>query len=170
MLDNDGKNIVGTADYLSPEQARNPNAADIRSDIYSLGCSLYYLLTGQPPFPEGTLMQKILRHQTAEPKPIESFRDDVPAGVTAIIKRMMAKQPEDRFQTPASVALSLAPFARRTSPDAGSGCTLPTLRSTAPAPQRDDTPMPGEERGASTQREVRGERREVRSEKRGARE
>jgi len=177
MLDNGGKNIVGTADYLSPEQARNANAVDVRSDIYSLGCSLYYLLTGQPPFPDGTLMQKILQHQTAEPKPIESFRDDVPAGVTAIIKRMMAKQPEDRFQTPASVALSLAPFARRTRADAGSGCALPTLRGTAPPPQSDDTPMPGEERGAKNQgRKVRGEEQEVsgegrvvRSEKRGVR-
>jgi serine/threonine protein kinase len=142
MLDNGGKNIIGTADYLSPEQARNANAVDIRSDIYSLGCSFYYLLTGQPPFPDGTLMQKILQHQTAEPKPIESFRDDVPAGVTAIIKRMLAKEPEGRFQTPASVALSLAPFARHVMADAGSGCTLPTLRGALPAPNRDDTPLP----------------------------
>jgi serine/threonine protein kinase len=142
MLENGGKSIIGTADYLSPEQARNANAVDIRSDIYSLGCSFYYLLTGQPPFPDGTLMQKILQHQAAEPKPIDSFRDDVPAGVTAIINRMMAKQPEDRFQTPASVALSLAPFARRATADAGSGRTLPTLRGARPAPNRDDTPLP----------------------------
>jgi serine/threonine-protein kinase len=140
--EDDGKSIIGTADYLAPEQARNAGAADIRCDIYSLGCSFYYLLTGQAPFPDGSLMQKILQHQTAEPKPIDRFRADVPADVTAILQRMMAKRPEDRFQTPASIALSLAPFARRAKAGAGSGCTLPTLRSTAPPAHRDYTPMP----------------------------
>jgi serine/threonine-protein kinase len=105
--------IIGTADYLAPEQARNANAVDIRGDIYSLGCSLYYMLTGQAPFPEGSLAQKIMQHQTAEPRPIDSFRKDVPAGVVTAVKRMMAKQPEKRFQTPASVALALQEYSRR---------------------------------------------------------
>ena len=132
--------IVGTADYLAPEQARNANSADIRSDIYSLGCTLYFLLAGQPPFPDGTLMQKILHHQQTEPRPLSDFRDDVPAGVTALLKRMLAKKPEDRFKTPVSVAMSLASFTRR--PQAGSSATLPTLRNAPMPPGRDDTPTP----------------------------
>jgi len=136
--ENVAKSIVGTADYLAPEQARNANLADIRSDIYSLGCTFYYLLTGQAPFPDGTLMQKILNHQQGEPKPIDTFRTDVPASVTALIQRMMAKKPEERFQTPASLALALASLTRRTS--ASSPALAPIGRPTQP--QRDDTPLP----------------------------
>ena len=132
------RSIVGTADYLAPEQARNANAADIRSDIYSLGCTFYFLLTGLPPFPEGTLMQKILQHQQALPKSIAQFRDDVPADVLALVERMLAKKPEDRFQTPASVALALAAFAQQKPVPRGSG-RLPVLRL---PPGRDDTPIP----------------------------
>lgn len=109
------KALIGTADYLSPEQARNAQAVDIRSDIYSLGCTFYYLLTGQAPFPDGSLMQKLMKHQNAEPEAVETFRDDMPPEVTLILKRMMAKQPERRFQTPAGVALALLPFSREQS-------------------------------------------------------
>ena len=136
---NTARSIVGTADYLAPEQARNANLADIRSDIYSLGCTFYYLLTGQPPFPEGTLMQKILHHQQSEPRPIGEFRTDVPLAVTMLVQRMLAKVPESRFQTPASVALALLSFARP-----GPAPSGPRL-SPAPRfkqPQRDDTPLP----------------------------
>jgi serine/threonine-protein kinase len=137
--------MVGTADYLAPEQARNANAVDIRGDIYGLGCSFYYLLTGQAPFPDGTLMQKVMAHQTAEPRSIDSFRDDVPPGVVAIVKRMLAKQPEDRFQTPASAALALLPFMRY--PDLNASCAPPTLRNIPKPTGRDDTPIPPKLRG-----------------------
>jgi serine/threonine protein kinase len=140
--ENLAKSVIGTADYLSPEQACNANAVDIRGDIYSLGCSLYYLLTGQPPFPDGTLMQKILLHQQAEPRPIDEFRDDVPADVGAIVKRMMAKHPNDRFQTPASAALALLSFARRTASLTANLGSLPALRTSATPSVRDDTPLP----------------------------
>jgi eukaryotic-like serine/threonine-protein kinase len=133
------KNLVGTADYLSPEQARNANTVDIRGDIYSLGCTLYFLLTGQAPFPDGALMQKIFQHQQGEPRPISEFRGDVPDGVLAILKRMMAKTPEDRFQTPASVGLALMPFTRRRA-TLSSGA-LPAIKGTLPAPSA-DTPLP----------------------------
>ena len=86
-------------------------------------------------------MQKIMQHQTAEPRPIESFRSDVPAGVIAIVKRMMAKQPEERFQTPASVALALMPFTRRL-PTLTVGGSLPTLKGSYAPTGRDDTPLP----------------------------
>lgn len=109
---NPGKGIVGTVDYLAPEQALNARGADIRSDIYSLGCTFYFLLTGQPPFPTPKLVNKLREHQEAEPQPVESFRNDMPAGLSAILKRMLAKRPEDRFQTPAAVALALCPFTR----------------------------------------------------------
>lgn len=112
MVEHLAKGVIGTADYLSPEQARNAEAVDIRGDIYSLGCTFYYLLTGQAPFPDGSLMQKLVKHQNAEPEPLASFRDDLPPEVSLILKRMMAKQPEHRFQTPAGVALALLPFSR----------------------------------------------------------
>ena len=141
LIENLSRSIVGTADYLAPEQARNANAVDIRGDIYSLGCSLYYLLTGQAPFPDGTLMQKILQHQQADPRPIANFRGDVPTGVAAIVTRMMAKRPEDRFQTPASVAMSLLSFTRQAQATP-SRSGLPTLTGSPPPANRDDTPLP----------------------------
>jgi serine/threonine-protein kinase len=133
------KVMVGTADYLSPEQALNPAAVDIRGDLYSLGCTFYYLLTGQPPFPGGTLMQKILCHQQEEPPPVLALRPDLPAGLAMLLQRLMAKRPEDRFQTPAAVALALAPYVRgdRTTP-AGLPPSRPRLPHIRP---HDDTPL-----------------------------
>jgi serine/threonine protein kinase len=102
--------MMGTPDYLAPEQARNAKAADIRSDIYSLGCTFYFLLTGQPPFPGNSVMQKLFQHQKEEPKPIESIRSNVPPGLSAILKKMMAKQPAERYQTPGEIVKALTPF------------------------------------------------------------
>jgi serine/threonine protein kinase len=105
--------MMGTPDYLAPEQARNAKAADIRSDIYSLGCTFYFLLTGRPPFPGNSVMQKLFQHQKDEPKPIETVRTNVPPGLSPILKKMMAKQPADRYQTPGEIAQALAPFCPR---------------------------------------------------------
>jgi serine/threonine-protein kinase len=99
--------VMGTPDYLSPEQSRDLHQTDIRSDIYSLGCTFYFLLTGQVPFPGGTALEKLIRHATEEPRPLSSFRGDVPEEVHAALEKMMAKHPEDRFQTPAEVARAL---------------------------------------------------------------
>jgi serine/threonine protein kinase len=99
--------MIGTADYLAPEQALDFHAADIRADIYSLGCTLFFLLTGQSPVAGGTLAQKVAKHLNAPPPPIDKFRKDVPSAVQQILRRMLAKRPEDRYQTPADVVQAL---------------------------------------------------------------
>lgn len=96
--------IIGTPDYIAPEQARNAHRVDIRADLYSLGCTFYYLLTGQPPFSEGSAIEKLLMHQLDEPTPVNQIRKEVPAEVATIVQRLMAKFPKDRFQTPGELA------------------------------------------------------------------
>jgi serine/threonine-protein kinase len=103
-----GAGMRGTADYMAPEQAIDFHKADIRADIYSLGCTFFYLLTGQPPFADGTLAQKLMKHQRADPPSIVSVKADLPRRLDPIVKRMLAKKPEDRYQTPAEVATALA--------------------------------------------------------------
>jgi serine/threonine-protein kinase len=88
---------VGTVDYMSPEQARDSRATSVRSDIYSLGCTFYYLLTGQPPFPGGSLPEKLRRHAHEPPPDVREIRPDVPEPLAELIQRMMAKKPERRF-------------------------------------------------------------------------
>ena len=102
--------VLGTADYLAPEQALDSHSVDIRGDIYSLGGTFYFCLTGVAPFTEGTVAQKLIWHQTRQPKPIRAFRPDVPAEMIAIVNRMLAKDPEQRYQTPLEVAQALAPW------------------------------------------------------------
>lgn len=102
---------LGTFDYIPPEQARNPRDADTRSDIYSLGCTLYYMLTGQPPFPDGTAVQKLLRHQHDPPPDLRQFRPEMPAQLSELLARMLAKRPEDRFQNPVELAAALSALA-----------------------------------------------------------
>jgi serine/threonine protein kinase len=94
---------VGTVDYMSPEQARNSKATDIRSDIYSLGCTWYHMLTGVPPFGEGSMTNKLQAHAISPPPDPRDRNDRVPEGVVAVIHRMMAKKPQDRYQTPAEL-------------------------------------------------------------------
>jgi serine/threonine-protein kinase len=102
--------LMGTPNYMAPEQASNPHDVDIRADIYSLGCTMYHLLTGRPPFPGGTFWQKIAQHMEAEPVSVESFRPGLPSGLGKLLRRMMAKRPAERFQKPADVALALKRF------------------------------------------------------------
>ena len=105
--------VLGTPDYMAPEQALRAGAVDGRADVYSLGCTLYFLLTGRPPFPGGSAAQKLLAHQQTEPVDPSHFRPDLPAGLPAVVRRMLAKRPEDRCQTAAEVAALLAPFCGR---------------------------------------------------------
>jgi serine/threonine protein kinase/WD40 repeat protein len=108
--------VVGTVDFIAPEQARDPSNVDIRADLYSLGCTFYFLLTGQPPFDGATVTNKLFKHALEEPRPVEQLRPGVPAPVTAVIRRLMAKRPDDRFQTPAEVAAVLEDVLRGRSP------------------------------------------------------
>ncbi len=103
--------VLGTADYMAPEQASAPRSADIRADIYSLGCTLYYLLAGHPPFPDGTMIQKLKAHSEQVPRPLTEIRPDVPTNLERIVHRMMAKDRSLRFQRPSDVAEALVPFA-----------------------------------------------------------
>jgi WD40 repeat protein/serine/threonine protein kinase len=125
----DGKVMMGTPDYLPPEQALDFHTADIRSDLYSLGCTFYFLLSGQPPFGNCTLAQKLMKHQQADPPPLEKVRRDVPAEVEKVICRLMAKRPADRFQTPAELAKVLRPIVEEAPSVAAitDGKTNPTL-------------------------------------------
>ncbi len=105
---------MGTADYVSPEQVTDSHSVDIRSDIYSLGCTLYKLLSGRAPFvgPEfKNDVAKMMAHVHSTPPPISLLRTDLPPGLAAVIERMMAGKPKDRFATPGEVATALEPFA-----------------------------------------------------------
>ncbi len=97
------KTTVGTVDYMSPEQARDSRSADIRSDIYSLGCTFYHMLAGLAPFARGTLPERIIQHMKSAPPDVRKLNKSVPEPLVAIIERMLAKKPDDRYQTPADL-------------------------------------------------------------------
>jgi len=88
--------VVGTMDYIAPEQAEDAAKVDARTDVYSLGCALYFALTGRPPFPGGSILEKIVRHRTEEPIPLEKLNPNIPAAFAQFLRRLMAKKPEDR--------------------------------------------------------------------------
>lgn len=102
--------IVGSPDYISPEQAQESHSVDIRADLYSLGCTFYQLLTGRVPFPADNIIQKLMKHKYEEPIPVERARKEVPDQVAAIVRKLMAKKPADRYQTPQELAADLEPY------------------------------------------------------------
>jgi serine/threonine-protein kinase len=107
---------VGTFDYISPEQARHSRSVDTRSDIYSLGCTLYHMISGHVPFPTPSLPEKLYSHQLSEPAPLSGEMPGLPEGLEAIVARMMRKLPEERYQTPLEVVLALEPYAEGAAP------------------------------------------------------
>ncbi len=138
---------VGTLDYLAPEQARDSALADVRSDIYSLGCTLYHMLSGQPPFPEGGLGERLYKHMQVEPPDVREFNPDVPDGLWAVLRRMLAKRPDDRYQTPAELldalmrlsAVAETPGRQTPSPEDSERAAAP---SPTPTPAVETTPGP----------------------------
>jgi serine/threonine-protein kinase len=138
--------LSGTPDYIAPEVAHDADSRDVRSDLYSLGCTLYYLLTGRVPFPGGTWTEKLLHHQYDAPAPLVSFAPAVPEAVAAVVRRLMAKVPADRYETPADLARALedwlalgddppaAPAPSNAGEDAaGPGSTAPLVGPAAPS-------------------------------------
>lgn len=104
---------LGTFDYISPEQARDPRTADVRSDIYSLGCTFFYMLAGRPPFPEGTVLQKLLQHQGDQPPEVRELRPDMPEEASRLLRKMLAKDPRHRHQTPVELVEELVLLAEQ---------------------------------------------------------
>jgi serine/threonine protein kinase len=119
------KNFVGTPDYVSPEQARNIHDVDIRSDLYSLGCTFFFALTGRPPFKGKSPLETVLQHLEHEVPSLEALRREIPPALVSIVRRLLAKKPEQRFQTPKDLVAELNFFF-------GSGALL-TAPATAPA-------------------------------------
>lgn len=102
--------LIGTVDYIAPEQAANCHNVDARADIYSLGCTLYFVVCGRPPFPDGSQTQRLLAHQTQEAVSLLTLRDETPLDLWQICRRMMAKKPKDRYQSAGEVVRELANF------------------------------------------------------------
>ena len=102
---------LGTFDYISPEQARDPRSVDVRSDLYSLGCTIYHMLTGQPPFPGGTVLQKLLSHREEPAPDVRGLNPGVPADLAAIVLKLMAKDPDRRYQSPEQLVRDLLTLA-----------------------------------------------------------
>jgi serine/threonine protein kinase len=131
------QNLLGTADYLAPEQALDSHGADIRADIYSLGATFYFCLTGRAPFGHASTVQKLIWHQTREPKSIESIRNDVPPAMLAVVQKMMTKEPSDRYQLPLEVIQALAPWCK--------AHQLSTQASRQPSTEPQNSPHSGPE-------------------------
>ena len=110
-LAGDERAILGTADYLAPEQAIDSSGVDARADLYALGGTLYYLLAGAPPFPDGTTVGKLMAKQFRDPPRIDRLRPDLPDGLADVVHRLLAREPADRPATPVEAAAAFAPFA-----------------------------------------------------------
>ncbi len=145
---------VGTVDYMSPEQARDSGAADIRSDLYSLGCTLFHMLTGKAPFAEGSLTERIFRHIDENPPDIRQFNANVSSRLLRLLERLLAKRPEDRFQTPRELLLALSGKEEKKSPPENLGESAsrpPTVENGLHDLLREQEESPSEEPRVSQQ-------------------
>ena len=133
--------MVGTPDYIAPEQIRDSHAADIRSDLYSLGCTFYFLLSGVAPFQWANRVDKLYHHWSTRPQSISEVRDDVPDEVMLVLEKLMFKAPADRFQTPRDVVAALLPYLREavfSSTPTLSDADVPNTLSDIPLPMSAD--------------------------------
>ena len=121
--------ILGTPDYLAPEQARDPRTADVRADVYSLGCVLFHLIAGRPPYQERTVMATIVKHATQRPAALSSLGVDIPPGLQEVFDRLTAKVPGDRYATPADAEFALKPFLPSDGTDAPTSDMLPSYKA-----------------------------------------
>src|SRR5205814_10605687 len=103
---------LGTFDYISPEQARDPRDVDVRSDLYSLGCTLFHMLTGRPPFPGGTVLQKLIQHQEEALADVRSLNPEVPPELAVVLTKLLAKDRDRRYQSPEQLVRDLLGLAR----------------------------------------------------------
>jgi hypothetical protein len=124
--------VLGTLDYLAPEQARSATKADARSDLYSLGCTFYYLLTGKAPFADRVRLDKVTAHARDLPAPLCLHRSDVPEAVAAVIDKLLAKRPEDRYASARELIEALDATATAMPPQAEAQQGVPTIRVTQP--------------------------------------
>lgn len=139
--------VLGTADYLAPEQALDSHNVDHRADLYSLGCTFYFILTGHPPFREGTLAQRLMAHQTKEPMPIQNDRADVPEDLLAIIRKMMAKKVEERHQTAEEIMQDLGVWLNENASDSWR-IDHPNFSDSAPRSASTKKDLPSSDTGA----------------------
>lgn len=139
--------IVGTPDYLAPEQARDSHHVDGRADLYSLGCTLFFLLAGKPPFYGGTKLEKLVSHQMDEAPRLERLRSDVPRALSEVVQKLLAKKPEERYQSAAEVAAVLEPFTKddrdlfKLDAESTRGTALPSRPDGSPEPSYKNTPV-----------------------------
>ena len=139
--------IMGTPHYMSPEQAQG-NRADVRSDVYSLGCVMYQMLAGEVPFQGTTPMVVLRRHIDEQPRPIRELRRDVPGELAGVVERAMEKDPDDRYQSAGDLAEAIRSVA------AGSGRQARAARSPSPPTRPSGAPPSGASSGASARPEA----------------
>ena len=152
--------VVGTPDYMSPEQAKDARSSDIRADIYSLGCVLYHCLTGRPPFTDTNIMTQMLKHATEKPAPLTNFTPEATAALQAVLDRMMAKLPEERYLTPREAAEALRKFGLP-GPTAASADMVPAYRKWLETESIDTRGVPGVQPDTTTVKTGTGPHRPV---------
>jgi hypothetical protein len=156
--------FMGTPEYVSPEQATDARTADTRADLYSLGCTLYFLLTGWPPFQEATVVKTVLAQIEKEAPAVQELRADVPAELSAVVARLLAKDPAQRYQTPIELAQALVPLIKAGAKGSAPAVTASPPPAASPAAgtlmRRDTSKMPGareEQAGKAAAPEAPGE-------------
>jgi serine/threonine-protein kinase len=137
--------LTSGLDCASPESILEPTNRTPAGDQYSLGCTLYYFLTGRYPFPEGSTVEKMMAHQSKEPPPIQEFAPDVPGGLVEVVSRLMRKTQEERYPSTSDVVEALRPFAAESGP-APVVVSRPAAAPTVAPPGRETRPEPGRPR------------------------